>query len=56
MNENLNLCELLKGYEGETFYSPIFGDCELFEINKELRRPIKVEACNTIFYFCINGI
>ena len=22
----LNLCEILKGYEGETFYSPIYGD------------------------------
>lgn len=22
----LNLCEILKGYEGETFYSPIFGN------------------------------
>lgn len=26
MNENINLCEILKGHEGETFYSPIFGD------------------------------
>lgn len=26
MNENINLCEILKGHEGETFYNPLFGD------------------------------
>ena len=26
MNENINLCEILKGHEGETFYSPIYGN------------------------------
>lgn len=26
MNENINLCKILKGHEGETFYSPILGD------------------------------
>lgn len=29
MNENINLCEILKGHEGETFYSPAFGDIKL---------------------------
>lgn len=24
--DNVNLCKILKGHEGETFYSPIFGD------------------------------
>lgn len=33
MNENINLCEILKGHEGETFYSPIFGNVTLFAIN-----------------------
>ena len=33
MNENINLCEILKGHEGETFYSPIFGNLTLFAIN-----------------------
>lgn len=28
-NSQLNLSELLKGHEGETFYSPIVGDCTL---------------------------
>ena len=26
MNDNLNLCEILKRHEGESFYSPIFGN------------------------------
>lgn len=26
MNENINLYEILKGHEGETFYSPIYGN------------------------------
>ena len=32
--ENLNLCEILKGHEGETFYSPCFGKIGLMEIHK----------------------
>lgn len=28
----MNLCEILKGHEGETFYSPIAGDVKLLEI------------------------
>lgn len=29
MNENINLCEILKGHEGEIFYSPTFGNAKL---------------------------
>lgn len=25
MNKNINLCEILKGHEDETFYSPVYG-------------------------------
>lgn len=32
MNENINLCEILKGHEGETFYSSAFGKIILKEI------------------------
>lgn len=32
MNKNLNLCKILKGHEGETFYSPIAGNVKLLEI------------------------
>lgn len=33
--ENLNLCEILKGHEGETFYSPAFGVVILKEIRND---------------------
>lgn len=26
MNENINLCEILKGHEGETFWNPLVGN------------------------------
>lgn len=43
MNENINLCEILKGHEGETFYSPTFGN-------------IKLNCITDIIYFeSING-
>lgn len=32
MNENINLSEILKGHEGETFYSPLCGKIVLNEI------------------------
>lgn len=32
MNQNINLCEILKGHEDETFYSPVFGIVILKEI------------------------
>lgn len=32
MNENINLCEILKGHESETFYSPTFGNIVLMDI------------------------
>lgn len=33
MNENINLCEILKGHEGEIFYSPVIGYVTLQNIN-----------------------
>lgn len=36
MNENINLCEILKGHEGETFYSPCFGKSVLNAISHVL--------------------
>lgn len=34
MNENINLFEILKGHEGETFYNPIFfGDLIFIQLN-----------------------
>lgn len=43
MNENINLCEILKGYEGETFYSPIFGNLTLFAINFQILEFTSIE-------------
>ena len=35
MNENINLCEILKDCpKGTKFWSPIFGDCEFAHINQ----------------------
>ena len=33
MNKNINLCEMLKGHEGETFYSPLCGNLTLMLIS-----------------------
>lgn len=34
-NSQLDLSELLKGHEGDTLYSPIWGECDLQEINAD---------------------
>lgn len=41
MNENLNLCEILKGHEGETFYSPMCGKISFCCIDRDSSYPIK---------------
>lgn len=33
--KQLNLCELLKGYEGQSFYSPCYGDVDLIEVQND---------------------
>lgn len=43
MNENINLCEILKGHEGETFYSSTFGYITLIKINSNTEYPITVQ-------------
>ncbi len=40
MNENINLCELLKGHEGKKFYTSIHGNVILMGINRAYDRPI----------------
>lgn len=35
MNKNINLCQILKGHEGETFWSDVFGLLVLIEIHEE---------------------
>ena len=42
--KDLNLCELLKGHEGETFFSLLIGECVLSEITTPTDTyPIKLE-------------
>lgn len=38
MNENINLCKILKGHEGEAFYSPVSGYAILKEITNDYLR------------------
>lgn len=35
MNENINLCEILKGHEGETFWSDVFDLVTLIEVKED---------------------
>lgn len=46
MNENINLVEILKGHEGETFYSPLFGEVILISASETgSDYPIIVRTC-----------
>lgn len=45
MNTNINLCEILKGHEGETFYSPAFGEVKIFEIKELFNKRYIVLSC-----------
>ena len=54
MNENINLCKLLKGHEGETFYSSAFGDVVFVEINtKNITYPIKIRVIGRSLYLLL---
>ena len=49
----LDLCKILEGFEGMTFYSPIFGDVILISVNFSLDYPITVilsDGCSRSFY------
>lgn len=48
MNENINLCEILKGHEGETFYSPLFGDVKLLDSCYSEKYPIRIEELSEL--------
>lgn len=54
MNENINLCEILKGHEGKSFYSPAYGDVKL--IKAISGGPIIVKTDNHQISFNPNGI
>lgn len=42
--ENINLCKILKGHEGEAFYCLLFGEVELRRINSESTALIEIIA------------
>ena len=47
IGEKINLCELLKGYEGNKFYSIVLGDCTIERVSKDNIR-IKSATTNRI--------
>lgn len=51
MNENINLCEILKDCpKGTRFYSPLYGDVEFISIIDDDDYPIKVEIVDCSVY------
>ena len=42
-NKEINLCKILKGHEGESFYSPLYGNVKLVKIDAE-QMPIEVKS------------
>ena len=54
--QEIDLCKILKGCEGITLYSPIFGEVILISINGNLEYPIKVMANGCIRAFAKNGL
>lgn len=52
MNENINLCEILKGHEGETFYCVTVGEVELIGVDDNNPFPIKIRSTNVPDYTC----
>lgn len=57
MEDKLNLVEILKGHEGETFYSPLFGNVTLVDVDIEYKHPIRVETCEeSLEIFFANGL
>lgn len=58
MNKNIDLVEVLKGHEGETFYSPLFGEVTLTSVSNDtnITYPINVRTCkSTIEKFTFYG-
>lgn len=48
----MNLCEILKGHEGETFYSPVFGIAILKEITND---SLQIKSVDKVIYLCKDG-
>lgn len=53
MNENINLCEILKECEkGTRLYCPLFGDCIFCGVREDMKSFEVVAATNTDNHFC----
>ena len=52
---NLNLCEILKGHEGEIFYSPLYGNMTFVEIRKGYAYPLIFTLKGKDYYLTSNG-
>ena len=48
----MNLCEILKGHEGETFYSPTFGIVILKEISNDY---LHIKSVDKVINLCKDG-
>lgn len=60
MNDNINLCEILKGHEGETFYNPTFGNMKLNAIYGKFIKFMSIDrsvalTINSNGTFCSSG-
>ena len=60
MNDNINLCEILKGHKGETFYNPTFGNIKLNAIYGKFIKFMSIDksvalTINSNGTFCSSG-
>ena len=53
--KNINLCEILKGHKGETFYSPFYGDIKVDYIEDTSIGFSSVISKNDVFCVDCNG-
>ena len=51
MNENINLCEILKGCEGIKLYSPLCGECTFNDFTNYSTWKIRVKSNAGEFYY-----
>lgn len=52
---NLNLCKILKGHEGEIFYSPLFGNIVLTNISEGTKYPLDFRLNGQLHCFTLDG-
>lgn len=55
MNKDINLCKILKGHEGEIFYSPLYGNMTFVEIRKGYAYPLIFTLKGKDYYLTSDG-